>query len=131
MSSLVKYFGMTERKGVPLHWNRADLDGAPFRGKQVPMLMGEEFEDRTVRVADANAEYFDITEADEKKRFLEVLDGAANGWFQVVFIQRFVRPDTHYVEWLEYYLEDGTQVRFSAHNAMESNGGQSPLSGYP
>src|SRR5688572_24883504 len=98
-SSLMKYFDVGERNGQKLHWGRADLDGAPFRGPLPPYLQGEEFEERVVRVADARAEYFDLNVPEQKKAFLQVLDGTANGWFQLVFIQRFVRSDTHYVEW--------------------------------
>jgi len=42
---------------------------------------------------------------------LKVMDGVANSWYQLVFIERWrEEKDKHhyiYAEWLEYFLEDG------------------------
>jgi hypothetical protein len=129
-SSLCKYFSQTDRHG-PLHWGRASADGIPFRGT-IPLVREEEFEARVVRVPDFNNAFFDVTVPAENKQFNDVMERCVNGWFTLVFIERFWQQSTkHYVEWVEFYLEDGAQAR--APNLMEgfSGGEQQNLSGYP
>ncbi len=127
-SSLVRFMNrQKDAAGNPLHWGRATLDGAPFRGP-APMLMGEEFEDRVTKVADPHAEKFNITVPEQKKGYLTVLDGAANGWFQILYIRRPGEYDPAdkniaYVEWLEYYMEDGNRAPFMSPGVMEVQGG--------
>ena len=48
-------------------------------------------------------------------KYLEVMDGVANGWFHLVFVERW-REDGDkrhhvYMEWLEYFLEDGQPTK--------------------
>lgn len=134
--SLVRFMNRTtDAGGQPLHWGRAALDGAPFRGP-APMLMGEEYEDRVVRVADPHAEEFDTADAGQKAEYLKVLDGAANQWFQIMYIKRpgefdASRPRVAYVEWLEYYMEDGSRTPFMSPGVMEVHGGTGPGMGGP
>lgn len=116
--------------GQPLHWGRATLDGAPFRGP-APMFMGEEFEERIAKVADPHVEIFDISNADQKKKYLGVLEGAANSWYRILYIKRPGEYDPKhktlaYVEWLEYYMEDGTRTPFMSPGVMEVQGGTGP-----
>ncbi len=119
MASLQKFFGRRESNGQQLYWNRAGLDGAPFRGAQPPLLTEDEYDQRVVRVVDVQAEFFDVRDAAQKKAYLEVLDGAANGWFRILYRKMFVkRQPVHYVEWAEFYLEDGSPAR-----AVPSNTG--------
>jgi hypothetical protein len=128
MGSLARFMNRTKDDGgQSLHWGRAALDGAPFRGP-APMLMGEEFEERVVRVADPHAEEFDTADPAQKKLYLNVLDGAANQWFQILYIKRpgeydKNRPRVAYVEWLEYFMEDGTRTPFMSPGMMEVQGG--------
>jgi hypothetical protein len=93
---------------MQLHWSRADEDGAPFRGNP-SHLTSEEYEQRVVRVGDPQAAFFDMTNEDSRKAYLDVVDGIVNKWFELVFIARFWKsePPTHYVEWVEYFYEDG------------------------
>ena len=112
MASLQKFFGRQESNGQKLFWNRSGVDGAPFRGAQPPLLTEDEYEQRVVRVVDVHAEFFDVRVAAEKKAYLEVLEGSANGWFRVLYRKMFVgRKPVHYVEWAEFYLEDGSPAR--------------------
>ena len=127
-SSLVKF---SDRKdsgdGRKLYWGRADTDGLPFRGNHAPIMPDEEYEARVVRVADPKNGFFDVTDATQNKAFLDVLDGICNGWFKLIFIERFHKETSkHYVEWVEYYLEDGTRTPFSSTSGMmELANGQS------
>lgn len=120
MASLSKFFNRTQSRGQKLYWGRAQMDGAPFRGQAPPLLTEDEYEQRVVRVVDVQAEFFDISKKDQKRAYLDVLDGAANGWFRILYIKRFRKsPSVHYVEWAEFYLEDGSQVRAGPGVGME------------
>lgn len=126
--SMVRFMNRTkDDSGQPIHWHRAGIDGAPFRGP-APMLMGDEFEDRIVKVADPHVERFDISVPEQKKGYLMVLDGAANGWFQILYLKRPGEYDPTnktlaYVEWLEFYMEDGNRAPFMTPGMMELQGG--------
>jgi hypothetical protein len=114
-NSLVKFANKTEGNGRgKLHWGRADRDGLPFRGNAVPTYTEDEFEQRIVRVADPKNGTYDTSDQEENKKYLEVLDGIANGWFQLLFIERWreegEKHHTVYIEWLEYFLEDGSRA---------------------
>lgn len=129
-SSLVKFsdrYGAGEQK---LFWNRAEQDGLPFRGAYAPSMPEEEYEARVVRVADARNAFFDTLDATQNKLYLDVIECVANGWFRLIHLERFWKGSTqHYVEWLEYYMEDGSRTPFSRNNVMELSGGQQDLPG--
>jgi hypothetical protein len=114
-NSLVKFAQRKQSSdGQRIFWNRAGIDGLPFRGPAPPIMPEEEFESRVVRVADAQNNFFDVTDPVQNQKYLEVVDAICNGWFKLVHIERFWRETTkHYVEWVEYYLEDGTRTPFS------------------
>jgi hypothetical protein len=134
VGSLHKFSSRRPQNGHPqsLFWHRADVDGAPFRGLFPPMYTEEEYDERVVRVVDAKNGFFDVSDAEQNKKFLEVMDACYNGWFQCVFIQRFLNNTMqHYVEWIEYYLEDGTRTPFLGPGMMELAHGQSNLPGPP
>lgn len=125
-SSLIKFANRTTSDGRKLFWDRADLDGYPFRGAAAPMLTQDEWDEKVVRVADPRNGFFEVTESQQNAEFLHVLDGIANGWFQLIHIQRFVNETMkHYVEWVEFYLEDGTRTPFMSPGVMELNNAQS------
>jgi hypothetical protein len=130
-SSLVKFSNRTTSAGRNLWWNRAEIDGLPFRGPFAPIMPEEEYEARVVRVADARNAFFDVTDAQENKLYLDVLECVFNGWFQMIHLERFWRQTTlHYVEWVEYYLEDGTRTPYSG-QIMELTHGQQNGFGHP
>jgi hypothetical protein len=111
MQSLIKYVNQTDggERG-PLHWGRAKVDGFPFRGQNPPLMREEEAAERLVRVSDFRNGDFDISDPAQNKSFCNVMDGITIGWFELVFIDRFRDPEKTriYVEWVEYYMEDGT-----------------------
>lgn len=94
-----------------VYWNRAGIDGLPFRGEVPPLLKEEEFEDRLVRVSDFKNQTFSTGDENQNAEYCRVMDGVANGWFQLVHIERYRKPDDNsfsiYVEWIEPFLEDG------------------------
>ena len=102
------------------HWGRADVDGLPFRGKNVPNYTEAEFEERLVRVADAHNGTFRTWIAAENKAYLEVLDEIMNGWSIGHFIEhwreeieidgRKQQGHVVYLEWAKCCYEDGSQA---------------------
>jgi|TARA_R110000824_G_scaffold169171_4_gene346234 hypothetical protein len=114
-NNLIKFINRTDGNGRGnLYWGRADKDGLPFRGQEAPLLREEEFDQRLVRVADPKNGTFYTGDAEQNKKYLEVMDGAANGWFHIVFVDRWRDDDKHhhvYLEWLEYFLEDGQPTK--------------------
>lgn len=118
LSSLVKYARQAEpvKKGQQgTFWGRLQQDGLPFRGTADPMLRSDEAEEYLVRVAEAKNSTFDLSDEEQNKRYLLVLDRAANGWFVITYIERWreegTKHHTVYVEWLEYCMEDGRPTR--------------------
>lgn len=65
-----------------LSFGRAREDGMPFRGQTIP-LKDEEYEDFTEVVRDADVGMFDIKEPKEYAALKDILDKAANGWYQI------------------------------------------------
>jgi len=115
-NNLIKFINRTDGNGRGnLYWGRADVDGLPFRGPEAPLLREEEFDDRLVRVADPKNGTFYTGDEEQNKKYLEVMDGAANGWFHVMFVDRWREEDDKYhhvyLEWLEYFLEDGQPTK--------------------
>lgn len=113
LTSLAKFSNRRSHGGQQLHWGRAGQDGAPFRGA-LPHLTEEEYEQRVIRVGDPKLAFFDVTKEDAIKAYLDVVDGIVNHWFELVFVQRFWKmdPPTHYVEWIEYFYEDGARAPY-------------------
>src|SRR4029077_2242835 len=64
--SLAKFSNRHIHRGKRLHWARAEEDGLPYRGAFAPMMTSDEFEERTVKVADPHAETFDLSKAEHK-----------------------------------------------------------------
>lgn len=103
-----------------VYWSRADRDGLPFRGSQVPLLRDEEFDEFAERVDDAKFALFDTSKPDQRlpagdpnaRTYQEVLDGLIAGWFQLLFREHRWGEDADgtpvmhvYVEWSEPYME--------------------------
>jgi hypothetical protein len=112
MNSLVKFVNHKDGNGRgKLFWERADVDGLPFRGHQAPLYRNEEYEERLVKVADPKNGTFYTGDSEQNASYLKVLDGISNSWYQLVHIDRWRNEGDNYhyvyVEWVEYYLEDG------------------------
>ncbi len=137
-NSLVKFSHRTKSGDKSLYWDRVRTgdDNLPFRGAYAPNYREEEFETKTARVADARNAFFDVSKPEENKNYLDVMECCFNGWFQMIYLERFwVDPEghrtrLHYVEWVEYYIEDGSRAPFQSNGIMELSHGQQNLSGY-
>jgi|TARA_R110000851_G_scaffold256974_1_gene409477 hypothetical protein len=115
-NSLVKFTSRKDGNGRgELFWGRAGVDGLPFRGQAAPSYRDEEFEERVVRVADPKNGTFYTGDEEQNTAYLKTMDGIANGWFHMVFIDRWrdEGDSEHriYIEWVEYFLEDGSPVQ--------------------
>lgn len=134
-SSLVRFSDQSKSGDQNLYWSRVAVgaDNLPFRGSRAPMYGDEEFEDRTVRVADARNAFFDVGDFEANQNYLGVLERCYNGWFHLVHLERFWtdpsgrRTTYHYVEWVEYYLEDGSRTPFLTPGIAELSHGQALL----
>lgn len=123
MSSLIKFMNQVDggERGR-LHWNRADVDGAPYRGHFPITGTAEELEQRLTRVSDSHNRIFDTSDPRENKEYMAVMDKITNGWAQCLhrhhehLVEKIKGTDgivrtrlrvIIYVEWSEYYMEDG------------------------
>ena len=66
----------------PLSFNRAHVDGMPFRGPSIP-LKEEEYDTFTETVQDFGAKVFDISDAKEYAELKQIFDRASNNWYQI------------------------------------------------
>lgn len=132
-SSLIRYAESRQTSGdKQLFWSRIHQDGLPFRGHGAPMLTDDEFETRVTRVADAKNGFFDTHDPAENAKFLQIFEAACNGWYRIVYLERFWRKTTkHYIEWVEYYLEDGSPSPYNVNGIMEMAHGSGNGLGYP
>lgn len=116
-SGLVRFADRVTSGKDKLSWQRvvAGADEYPYRGV-APSLREDEYEARTVRVADFRNNFFDVGDAEANRQYRDVMECVANQWFHLIHLERFwVDPDghrttCHYVEWIEYYLEDGSRA---------------------
>ncbi len=103
---LSKYFGTShDAEGNPLFWSKPG--NYPFRGIPPAMLKGEEM-DQIPLVYDAKSELLQLPK--DQKRYDEIIDHCANGWWQLRherFIERSDQPGTLgvFLAWLEIYGE--------------------------
>jgi len=118
-NSLVKFTDRKDGNGRgQLFWGRADLDGLPYRGFTAPSFRQDEFESRIVKVADPKNGTFYTGDPEQNAEYLKVMDGVANGWYHLMFIDRWREEDDKkhyiYVEWVEYFLEDGKPTPYDS-----------------
>lgn len=138
-SSLVKFSNRTASGKNKLFWERVNRgdDSYPFRGPYAPSMTEDEFAEKTVKVADARNAFFDVTDEAQNAKYLEVVECCWNGWFRLVHLERFwvdqegYRTSKHYVEWVEYYLEDGTRTAFHGQGIQELSHGSQNFFGHP
>lgn len=103
--SLLKYRDVQQRdsRGVT-HWTRADIDGAPYRGKQIPLLREAEFEEFAERVKDVKVKMFQLWEPDQLLAYQDVLDKCANNWWTLLKDREMeVREKNSFVVLCIYY----------------------------
>ena len=119
-TSLVKFSNQTTKNGKQLLWGRASEDGFPFRTVNAPLLTEDEYQERVVRVADFCLDFFDMLVPAERQAYCEVMERCANNWYALHHIDYFWNQTSkHYVEWFEYYMEDGTRTPASQHAVVE------------
>ncbi len=75
-----------------IHYGRAHIDGAPFRGKAVPMLRESEFEEFLETVYDTETRYLDMSKPEDVATYALVHGKSTNG---VWLIQE---RDKHWVD---------------------------------
>ncbi len=96
-----------DREGRPIHWERAAIDGVPFRGRAPLVKDEEEYAARVERECDGRAETFRMWLPDEKKALNEVIDGIANGrYVKAIEDHQYVPEHNSYVVlmiWTEPY----------------------------
>jgi len=107
---LVKFRDVQKTGDRSLYWSRASIDGAPLRARAAPTYTEQEFEEKVVRVKDFQFRKFRMRNREDRKAYREVMDRIANGWYQLVHIRRNWRKEVFYVEWVEFYMEDGTRA---------------------
>lgn len=123
-SSLVRHFNETQRDGQRLWWGRVEEDGIPYRGDAPPLMTEDEYEDRVVKVASFKNDYFDTADREQNALFRAVMECCVNGWFELVFIERFWQGTTkHYLEWTEFFKEDGSRAPFASSKPLEVDPG--------
>jgi hypothetical protein len=134
-SSLVKFAGRSNGNGRgKLFWGRVEQDGLPFRGQAAPNYTEEEYEERVARVADPHNGTFRTWIQQENKAYLSVLDMVTNGWAVGIYQERWrasvrlrgrvTQRMVVYIEWIEYYLEDGSRTQINLGRPTEQNYGQ-------
>lgn len=136
-SSLVKFSHKVKSGDKSVYWGRVHRDGLPYRGTHAPMMGEEEFEAKVIRVADYRNAFFNIFEPESNKQYLEVMECCFNRWFELVHLERFWtdpdgrRTNYHYLEWAEYYLEDGTRTPYGNPITELMNNGQQNVGFHP
>jgi hypothetical protein len=75
-----------------LHLGRMVEDHMPYRGPYFPMRE-EEYEELTEVTQDAGANYFEITSEESRLKYQEILDRAANGWYNIYY-----KSEPHFID---------------------------------
>lgn len=113
--SFIKYqqdrsIGAGNGRGA-VSFNRAHLDGVPWRGPSYP-LKEEEYYDYTEEVLDFDVGVFDVRDPEEYKQLKIILDKAANNWFRIAdYDKQWVEKPSGektvlvYIMWVEPYRE--------------------------
>ncbi len=111
--------------GRPLQWGRAAVDGLPFRGR-LPLMPDAEYEARAVRTADFKCAFFDVATEEGRRDYQTLMDRCLNKWYQLITRELFQGGTTrHYVEWAEWYMEDGVRtpyVEYPGGGTVNGNG---------
>lgn len=140
--SILKFLNeQGEEHGGLLHWT-ASADSYPFRGEEIPHLKGDEIDEIPTSL-DFHCATFDLTVPEQLKKYISIRDRAANGWFHIHHIHRFLDDPTRvsvYVEWYQIYgeLPDGRIPRngqlnqpTSGHTAQLQQGrSRAPAAGF-
>lgn len=104
--SLSKYFGeSSDANGAPLFW--PGVDEYPFRGSNVPPMLKKDEIEQIPLVLDAKAEV--LTLPKDIKRYEEIIDRCANGWYSMRFEKTNYDAEKReyivFLSWVEVYGE--------------------------
>ena len=72
-----------------LHWQRANRDGAPFKGSGIPLLREEEFEDLAERVHDCNMAILDTSDPKDAAMYKKIMDGCHCGFYHLLSARKY------------------------------------------
>ncbi len=117
----------------PLHWGRAHIDGAPFRGE--PIRIDEAgYEQRVERVSDPKVFEFDLSKPDDAARYKDIIGRITSGIAELIS-REFLKTATIrqveirdakdrvigyektqttglkvHMEWVEFYMQDNKRA---------------------
>lgn len=119
--SFLKYTRETGDSQSSLHFHRADVDGAPFRGS-VPLLREEEYQQYVERVHDVHVRLFDIADETDRRDLQEVLDRTGNKWYEILDYEKkwVVRKDA--ITIMVYLVWSIPHMQFSAGKLQAESG---------
>jgi len=106
--SLFKYIDQRQDdQGRSLFWPGSQ-EGFPFRGEKPPNLTDNEYENLRL-FCDAFVDTFYMNDPEHKKRYQEILDRVANGWYFIRDRDRRWDDDKKcyviFLEWIQVYAE--------------------------
>jgi hypothetical protein len=84
-----------------LHWGRYQIDGLPYRGSAEPMT-NEEFDQKVGIAKDYFVKTFKLWDEAELAEYQKVMDGAANGVYEIYDRDRQHLGEGRYVVHLEW-----------------------------
>ena len=102
---LAKFSAQKESKGQPVHWERAHIDGAPFRGRAVMFRNDEEYQANTERENDTHSDTFRLWVPEEKAAFDKVTEGIMNDWYRLIDKDRQYVPEHQSWVWMVVWAE--------------------------
>jgi hypothetical protein len=76
----------------------------PFRGPAAPLLTRDELENMVEIHHDYHCETFDLTDPEQKARYVHVMTRVVNGWY-IVHKSTEPTPTTRILEWSQRYGE--------------------------
>jgi hypothetical protein len=95
-----------------LHWQRADRDGAPFKGSSIPLLKEEEFEELAERVHDCQVAILDVNDPEDGVTYKRIMDGCRCGYFHLLAPRKYKWVERKgkltmmvYVEWAQTTMQ--------------------------
>lgn len=100
--SLIKFIDEKHSSGQDLHWNRAELDGAPFVGSPSPMTEAE-YEKRVKKFHEVQVKRFDCLQADQRQEYEAILDMIRNNRAELIGRHTIHEKDCWFVA-IEYSL---------------------------
>lgn len=128
-SFITQRHNKADEGGSELHWGRAHIDGAPFRGTPI-RVPDEVYEQRVERVTEPKMRVFDLSNPADVVDYKEILGRITSGWCQLLhrdFLKTTTVRQTEvrdannrvigyektqsngikvHMEWTEFYMQD-------------------------